>query len=1087
MTFRCPRRKDTVSTTSRPVGREVVCFYRAVSVGTQWETRGKNRQQGLGTKGFAQKKVLSLVLCVAMLLSVMVMGTGAAFTDEDDFSPQYAEAAEVLTNLKVMQGYDDGSFLPQRNITRAQVATLIYRAATGDVTDSQTDIYSDYDKFDDVQSTDWFAGYVNYCGNAELIKGFTPTTFGPNKNVTGYQVLAMILRAVGYDQNDEFTGSGWEIRTASTAESLGILDNVQDATLGQPATRELVAELIFRAMIVPTVEYTNAFGYQQNKTTLGWNEFKLFEAEGTIVANEIADLYGSKALDTGKTELVNNFGRSVTYNLTTDTSIIGEKVNVWIADETAVSTPASLADITDWSNLRAADLTNDQEDEWADATNGGTQYFVNYDKADGATFDKGIMIKAIDNNNDGDYEYVLTEIDTLTFIDNIDDDGDILLNDMAVEDKVVAYDAAAEGDVVLAINIDGGTYLEKAAFVTGNVTGLNTKDETATIGDAAYMVSGINYAGDPDLNQFATIRDTYQPGADWNGKYYNYYQDAYGNIRAYEEAGETATGYGLILDYDVYKTGAFEGDLTWRPQGGLNVGDLYVKFLTEENTVETAKVDADFAKYFGPENDTNHPDNDPYVNGNIAVGDVVSYNINEDGELVLAYTYDYVDAQATVQTDRDLVTVDNNTYNVDEDLVVFYYTDTADTAIGSTFGWVIPVYGVLTGEDALADIDGKTVHQMDAVAAGDTHVNKFGEADMINIRGHIDTFVDYCYVEDFSDYTSQKVDGDYTYTYDAINSAGEAIQVTTQIKMPVWGDSAHHIWAYHTLDVNGTVVNALLPVGGNVVKFGDLHLAKNGQSFDIYEWNDQNGENLSLPETGVFALVEDFPEGGTTNLDVNDCATGYAVVVNGDTEAVFVTEAEDGNVDYIDVNSVTIRGETDNNLHLYVGSTIPVQKDIYEISFNNGTPVVLGELDKITVTSDWANKDVKISVHTPDVNTALGMLDTVSMNGEQQAITTGYADLSTAVDHATAIDLSKVVSTYEMTITTKPNAGGTNLYGEIQIAGGATAAKALDFDATWAPISGEKTTLDGLSKDGYIVIALANGDDVAYYAYKIVE
>ena len=1033
------------------------------------------------------KKVLSLVLCVAMLLSVMVMGTGAAFTDEDDFSPQYAEAAEVLTNLKVMQGYDDGSFLPQRNITRAQVATLIYRAATGDVTDSQTDIYSDYDKFDDVQSTDWFAGYVNYCGNAELIKGFTPTTFGPNKNVTGYQVLAMILRAVGYDQNDEFTGSGWEIRTASTAESLGILDNVQDATLGQPATRELVAELIFRAMIVPTVEYTNAFGYQQNKTTLGWNEFKLFEAEGTIVANEIADLYGSKALDTGKTELVNNFGRSVTYNLTTDTSIIGEKVNVWIADETAVSTPASLADITDWSNLRAADLTNDQEDEWADATNGGTQYFVNYDKADGATFDKGIMIKAIDNNNDGDYEYVLTEIDTLTFIDNIDDDGDILLNDMAVEDKVVAYDAAAEGDVVLAINIDGGTYLEKAAFVTGNVTGLNTKDETATIGDAAYMVSGINYAGDPDLNQFATIRDTYQPGADWNGKYYNYYQDAYGNIRAYEEAGETATGYGLILDYDVYKTGAFEGDLTWRPQGGLNVGDLYVKFLTEENTVETAKVDADFAKYFGPENDTNHPDNDPYVNGNIAVGDVVSYNINEDGELVLAYTYDYVDAQATVQTDRDLVTVDNNTYNVDEDLVVFYYTDTADTAIGSTFGWVIPVYGVLTGEDALADIDGKTVHQMDAVAAGDTHVNKFGEADMINIRGHIDTFVDYCYVEDFSDYTSQKVDGDYTYTYDAINSAGEAIQVTTQIKMPVWGDSAHHIWAYHTLDVNGTVVNALLPVGGNVVKFGDLHLAKNGQSFDIYEWNDQNGENLSLPETGVFALVEDFPEGGTTNLDVNDCATGYAVVVNRDTEAVFVTEAEDGNVDYIDVNSVTIRGETDNNLHLYVGSTIPVQKDIYEISFNNGTPVVLGELDKITVTSDWANKDVKISVHTPDVNTALGMLDTVSMNGEQQAITTGYADLSTAVDHATAIDLSKVVSTYEMTITTKPNAGGTNLCGEIQIAGGATAAKALDFDATWAPISGEKTTLDGLSKDGYIVIALANGDDVAYYAYKIVE
>ena len=255
-------------------------------MGTQWETRGKNRQQGLGTKGFAQKKVLSLVLCVAMLLSVMVMGTGAAFTDEDDFSPQYAEAAEVLTGMKVMQGYDDGSFLPQRNITRAQVATLIYRAVTGDVDDTQTGLYTDWDKFDDVQADDWFAGYVNYCANGELIKGFTPDTFGPNKNVTGYQVLAMILRAVGYDQNDEFTGPGWEIRTATTAKELGLLKNVQETTLGQPASRELVAELIFQAMNVPMVQYNlivKDYVPVKDKETLGEKVFDLAVTDDTDV------------------------------------------------------------------------------------------------------------------------------------------------------------------------------------------------------------------------------------------------------------------------------------------------------------------------------------------------------------------------------------------------------------------------------------------------------------------------------------------------------------------------------------------------------------------------------------------------------------------------------------------------------------------------------------------------------------------------------------------------------------------------------------------------------------------------------------
>ncbi len=255
--------------------------FQAVSVGTQWETRGKTQRYTLKTKTSPQKKVLSLVLCVAMLLSVMVMGTGAAsFTDQDEFSDNYAEAAEVLTGMGIIQGYDDGSFLPQRNINRAQVATMIYRAATGDVTDSKISQFVGEDLFDDVNADDWFAGYVNYCGNAEYIKGFTPDTFGPYKQVTGYQVLAMILRAVGYDENNEYTGDQWTLRVAATAREQGLLDNLNpDTNLAEPATRELVAELIFRAIHpdVETVHYVPAEGEYQSDdgTSLGEQVFKL--------------------------------------------------------------------------------------------------------------------------------------------------------------------------------------------------------------------------------------------------------------------------------------------------------------------------------------------------------------------------------------------------------------------------------------------------------------------------------------------------------------------------------------------------------------------------------------------------------------------------------------------------------------------------------------------------------------------------------------------------------------------------------------------------------------------------------------------
>ena len=220
------------------------------------------------------------MLCVAMMLSVMVMSTGAVtITDADDISPQYAEAAEVLTGMGIINGYEDDSFKPQQSITRAEVAAMIYRVATGDVDDEKADINAGAKLFTDVNADDWFAGYVNYCGDAEYIKGYEDDSFRADNNVTGYEVLAMILRAVGYDKNKEFTGPTWTINVASTATELGMLENLDNSVnLNAPATREVVAELIFRAIepAVETVHYSPAAGtYREEGSSLGQQQFEL--------------------------------------------------------------------------------------------------------------------------------------------------------------------------------------------------------------------------------------------------------------------------------------------------------------------------------------------------------------------------------------------------------------------------------------------------------------------------------------------------------------------------------------------------------------------------------------------------------------------------------------------------------------------------------------------------------------------------------------------------------------------------------------------------------------------------------------------
>ena len=211
------------------------------------------------------KKILALVLALMMVLSVMVFASAANYddySDKDQVSPEYAEAVEVLTGMDIVWGVGDNNFAPKDNVARADVATLLYRIVTTDVDGNQVGIYKDYGMFDDVLETNWFAGYVNYAANNELVVGVGDGKFNPKGNVTGYEWITMLLRAIGYDQNNEISGSDWKITAAGLAQKAGILDGFNQSTLNSALTREQVVYLLFNAINVPQVTYTPALGYE---------------------------------------------------------------------------------------------------------------------------------------------------------------------------------------------------------------------------------------------------------------------------------------------------------------------------------------------------------------------------------------------------------------------------------------------------------------------------------------------------------------------------------------------------------------------------------------------------------------------------------------------------------------------------------------------------------------------------------------------------------------------------------------------------------------------------------------------------------
>ena len=260
------------------------------------------------------KKLLAMVLALVMTLSLAV-SANAAFKDVKDIDETYAEAVEVLTGMKVFKGYEDGSFLPKNAITRAEVAAIVYRIYTTDVKDTYVKNYETYNKFSDMAGAGWAKGYIGYCANAALVKGYPDGTFKPSGKVTGYEVLAMILRAVGYDQKGEFTGADWALHVAEIAEQNKILKNVKGVDLNAPATRELVSELLFQSIQVPMVSYTAAFGYQnvsltgdkdknllKNNATIGYKNFGLICGEDEDEWGRPTKVWANDVNESGKYE-----------------------------------------------------------------------------------------------------------------------------------------------------------------------------------------------------------------------------------------------------------------------------------------------------------------------------------------------------------------------------------------------------------------------------------------------------------------------------------------------------------------------------------------------------------------------------------------------------------------------------------------------------------------------------------------------------------------------------------------------------------------------------------------------------------------
>ncbi|GIP35123.1 S-layer homology domain-containing protein [Paenibacillus sp. J2TS4] len=178
----------------------------------------------------------------------------------NDVASHWAKSyVDLLSHKLIVDGYEDGSFGPERNVTRAEFAAIVVRSLGLDANATSS-------TFSDVQSGDWYAGVVNAAVQSGIVDGYEDGTFRPNAQINREELAAMVVRALAYAGKDvkvtsteqdsllaKFADADsivWGQAEMAAAVKAGIVDGMTDTSIAprNDATRAQSAAMLKRLL-----------------------------------------------------------------------------------------------------------------------------------------------------------------------------------------------------------------------------------------------------------------------------------------------------------------------------------------------------------------------------------------------------------------------------------------------------------------------------------------------------------------------------------------------------------------------------------------------------------------------------------------------------------------------------------------------------------------------------------------------------------------------------------------------------------------------------------------------------------------------
>lgn len=206
------------------------------------------------------KKVLALVLTFALVLTSFSL----AFADNATTAPTpegkagkalsdiaaspNREAIGVVNDLGIVVGTPEGTFLPTKEVTRAEFAVMLTKALA--IPNSALEGYSQT-PFKDMAGYEWSTGYLAFCLSKGIMVGDGYGNAMPGRTVSLNEAVTMALRAIGYVDNSSELKGAWPANYVTKAQELDLYKDVAKDMVG--ATRENAAQIIYNLLPIQKV------------------------------------------------------------------------------------------------------------------------------------------------------------------------------------------------------------------------------------------------------------------------------------------------------------------------------------------------------------------------------------------------------------------------------------------------------------------------------------------------------------------------------------------------------------------------------------------------------------------------------------------------------------------------------------------------------------------------------------------------------------------------------------------------------------------------------------------------------------------